>query len=93
MTDERYPLWCVDKGEDHGEQRYLGPFETEAKAKNSRLRDRDEDDESPEPVVRRCRRARPAELGVDIMALINEHIFEELEDDTIYPVTAYEVPE
>ena len=29
---ERYPLWCVDTGDEWSEERYRGPFESSAEA-------------------------------------------------------------
>lgn len=54
MTEQsdRYPLWCVDRGYHREENRYAGPFKSEAEAIERR----------GDGAVRRCRRVLASEL-------------------------------
>lgn len=52
MSNEKYPLWCVDRGEGGEDERYLGPFATEGEARSVGAWAR----------IRRCRRVKTSEM-------------------------------
>lgn len=64
---DRYPLWCIDTGEEDDVDRYMGPYDTEAAARSV----------DPEATIRRCRRLAPSE----VMSLHSSMIAEEADDD------------
>ena len=55
MGKKKYPLWCLDRGDAHDEDRYVGPFDNAEAAGSAAA-------EHPDAKIRRCRRYQMGEL-------------------------------
>ena len=83
-----YPLFCVDRGLEYDEDRYLGPFETLDEAlergKSAWAEHCEPRDVDPNPTfaIRRCRRVDGRDLGVArLLEILEEAADERLFDD------------